>query len=92
MTLDHEDGWHLDKKVPISIIAAMLVQLAAALWFVSKLDARVIALETALIAQHERDALQDKASNDSDTLIRMQLTRIDDKLDRLLAGAQRNKP
>jgi Tfp pilus assembly protein PilO len=86
---DDEAGWHLDKKVPISIIAAMAVQLAGGLWFVSKLDARVQALEAGQVAQHERDERQDKANSDGFVQLRHQLERMDEKLDRLI---EKRKP
>jgi TolA-binding protein len=79
-----DDGWHLDKKVPIGIIVAMLAQGAGGLWFVSKLDARVLALESAQSSQHERDERQDKAAADSMGFLQRQLERMDEKLDRLI--------
>jgi hypothetical protein len=91
MNAEWSDGkWHLDRKVPIGIIVALCVQLASFIWFMSKMDSRIFALETAKFAQHERDEAQDKTSADSDALIRAQLMRIDDKLDRLLE--RRSKP
>lgn len=46
---DREEQWHLDKKVPISIIGAMLFQAAIAIWFASKLDQRVTVAEDKII-------------------------------------------
>lgn len=79
-----KEQWHLDKKVPITIILAMLGQFAGGLWFVGRLDARIIALETAQTAQAERDARQDTSHNDSLTLIREDMREISRKLDRLV--------
>lgn len=83
------ENWHLDRKVPIGIIAAMLMQLAGALWFASKLDSRVLALESDRATQHERDERQDKASAEALSQLQRQLERIDEKLDRLI---ERRKP
>jgi Tfp pilus assembly protein PilO len=80
----NETGWHLDRKVPIGIIAAMFVQCAGALWFVSKLDARILALEGAQSTQRERDERQDRSNSDALTQLHRQLERIDEKLDRLI--------
>lgn len=40
-----KEGWHLDKKVPLSIIVALLVQTAALIMWGTKLDSRVATIE-----------------------------------------------
>ncbi|MCU0920755.1 MAG: hypothetical protein MUF16_10520 [Burkholderiaceae bacterium] len=84
MTQDSEGQWHLDRRVPISIILAMLAQFAGGLWFVARLDARIIALETAQVAQAERDNRQDANHNDSLSLLRSDMRDIMARLDRLI--------
>ena len=83
-----DSRWHLDKKVPISLIVALLVQAGTTLWFISKLDARIASLEAMGIitaaTQHDRDAAQDKNVTDAIQLVRSQLERMDDKLDRII--------
>jgi hypothetical protein len=79
-----EERWHLDKKVPIGIIVAILVQSAMGVWYVSKLDSRIYALEVGKTDQHERDERQDKTTVESMTLLQRQLERIDEKLDRII--------
>jgi hypothetical protein len=37
--------WHLDKSVPIGLIAAILLQTAAAIWWSATISARVDSLE-----------------------------------------------
>lgn len=39
------NGWHLDKRVPISIIAAILFQTGALIWWASSIESRVSSLE-----------------------------------------------
>lgn len=39
------ESWHLDKRVPISLIATLLIQMGVWLWFVAQLDGRVSTLE-----------------------------------------------
>jgi hypothetical protein len=41
----HEREWHLDKRVNISIIAAVLMQTALAIWWSSSINTRVDQLE-----------------------------------------------
>lgn len=84
MSYDTDTGWHLDRKVPIGIIFAMLLQFCGGLWFVSKLDARVLALEGAQAQQHDRDERQDRAGDEKLNQLHRQLERIDEKLDRLI--------
>lgn len=46
MTRSKDDGqWHLDKKVPIALIFAIIGQTVAAAWFASALSTRVDQLE-----------------------------------------------
>jgi hypothetical protein len=79
-----KEPWHLDKKVPISLIATLLVQFAGGLWFMSKLESRVLALESATAVQHERDERQDRATSSGQDKLDRRLDNIDAKLDRLI--------
>lgn len=79
-----ETGWHLDKKVPISLIIAILAQMAGGLWFASKLDARLERLEAARVEQHDRDERQDRSSADAVGLLRSDIRDVANKLDRLI--------
>ena len=83
-TTRDDNNWHLDKKVPITLIGVLAAQLASGVWFASKLDARIAALESARIDQHERDERQDKQVAEALALVRAQLDRMDGKLDRLV--------
>jgi hypothetical protein len=77
-------GWHLDKKVPISLIIAMFLQFAGVIWYAGKIDARVAALETSQQVQKERDERQDRSNSETIALLRTQLQDISSKLDRLI--------
>ena len=35
------EGWHLDRKVPVTIIAVLIGQFVGGLWFLSKLDSKI---------------------------------------------------
>lgn len=41
----YQREWHLDKKVPIAMIMAILLQTGTFFWFASRLDHRVEVLE-----------------------------------------------
>ncbi len=79
-----KEQWHLDKKVPIGIIVAMLMQFAGGLWFVSKLDSRIYNLEKDALLQRETDQRQDDSARATRAEVLRQLERIDEKLDRLI--------
>ena len=78
------EHWHLDKKVPVGIIVAMLMQFAGGLWFLSKLDSRVYSLETAAVMQRERDQRQDELAQVARGEVLRRLENMDAKLDRLI--------
>lgn len=84
-----KEHWHLDKKVPLGIILAMLAQFTGGLWFVSKLDARIYALETNAVMQRERDQRQDDASQAARGEVLRRLETMDAKLDRLIEKGTR---
>ena len=85
MDISHLDTqWHLDKKVPLSLIFAMLVQGAMVIWAVADVKKDVELLKAASTVQRERDAQQDRSQTDNSQVLRQQLDRIDAKLDRLI--------
>jgi len=52
------DGWHLKREVPIAMIVALLMQTGSIVWFVSKLDSRISALEEKTLTQTGYDRRQ----------------------------------
>lgn len=77
------DGWHLDKKVPLSLIFAMLVQAAMVIIAITDIKRDVEILKSQYASQHDRDERQDKATTEALQLVRAALEKIDAKLDRL---------
>lgn len=43
--MDSDAHWHLDKRIPIAIIVALVCQTGGAVWWARGLDARVETLE-----------------------------------------------
>jgi len=84
MNKDDSGNWHLDKRVPITLIAAILIQSAGFVWFISKMDSRIVALEVANGVQKDRDDRQDRASLDAAAMIRSDLRDLGQKIDRLI--------
>lgn len=87
MTETVDGKWHLDKKVPISIILVLVFQLVGGLWFLSKLESRIVALETAQIAQSKTDDRQDGTAAAAVSLVRSDIQALSLKLDRMIERA-----
>lgn len=89
----HKEEWHLDKKVPLALIAALLIQFAATVGFISSL--RSISDENTrrigVMENHrtpERMTALEVQMLDSKAL----LLRIDTKIDRLSERSAANFP
>lgn len=78
------DNWHLDKKVPLSLIFAMLMQGAMVIWAIADVKKDVEILKMQIATQIGRDERQDKASQESMQLLGARLEKMDLKLDRLI--------
>lgn len=77
-------GWHLDKKVPISIILALLFQAATGLWFLANMSTDIELLKRSENQQHDRDERQDRAQAEAYLRLSEQLQKVADKLDRII--------
>jgi hypothetical protein len=42
---DPLESWHLDKRVNVSLIVVLAAQIAAGIWFASKMDSRLSTVE-----------------------------------------------
>lgn len=89
MTTQNDTHWHLDKKVPVGIIAALFLQFMGGVWFMSKLESRILALESVQIEQRLRDDRQDKSAAEAVAIIRAQLDRIDSNILQLIRDGGR---
>ena len=78
------DSWHLDKKVPLSLIFAMLIQAAMVIWAVADIKKDVEILKSRVTTQQDRDDRQDKTLEEVVSRLQTQLERMDGKLDRLI--------
>jgi hypothetical protein len=86
-----DNEWHLDKKVPISIIGAILLQTFAVGWWVSSLSQKVLSLEQSFteikVESKEQRGKIDRLG-ELDVEIRnlaRTIARIESTLDRLLS-------
>jgi len=84
MTAPTKESWHLDKKVPISLIVAILLQTGGVVVAFVDLKKDVEYLRVQVVTQRDRDDRQDKTLNDVVSRLEAQLVRMDTKLDRLI--------
>ena len=84
MTAPTKESWHLDKKVPLSLIFAMLIQAAMVIWAVADIKKDVEILKSRVATQSDRDDRQDKTLGEVVSRLQTQLERMDGKLDRLI--------
>ena len=84
MSAPTKESWHLDKKVPLSLIFALLIQAAMVIWAVADIKKDVEILKSRVTAQQDRDDRQDKSMSDAVQQFVSRLERIDSKLDRLI--------
>ncbi len=79
-----EQGWHLDRKVPLSLIFAMLVQAGMVIVAISEIKKDVEVLKSQANAQTQRDNRQDSDMREAMNLLRDSLNVLNIKLDRLI--------
>ena len=79
-----EAGWHLDKKVPITLIVTILIHLGVSIWWARGLESRLSSVERDQARQEKRDEAQDNEARAAVAQLRSYLDRIDGKLDRLI--------
>jgi hypothetical protein len=84
-----QDSWHLDKKVPISLIFAILAQFGIALLAYSDLKKDVELLKQDTSALHARDTAQADSLREAMKMMQDQFQRLDSKLDRLIERGQK---
>jgi hypothetical protein len=78
------DGWHLDKKVPLSLIAAMIAQVVVVTMFFADIKRDVELLKADNVVLHQRDSAQTVEMREAIKVLQEQNQRMDAKLDRLI--------
>lgn len=79
-----EDSWHLDKKVPLSLICAMLVQAGMVIYAIADIKKDVEFLKLQVHTQEQRDSRQDQDMKEAMNLLRESLGTLNAKMDRLI--------
>lgn len=84
-----EQGWHLDKKVPLSLILAMIVQVAMVITAIADIKKDVEVLKAQVVSQASRDTRQDNEMKEAMALLRASFSELNNKLDRLIERAHK---
>lgn len=79
-----ESRWHLDKKVPLSLIVVVIIQGAGGIWVIADIKKDVEVLKAAYAIQIDRDSRQDKAASEAVGLVREDIREVKSMLARLL--------
>jgi hypothetical protein len=79
-----QESWHLDKKVPIAMIFAILTQFAGVIWFFADIKRDVELLKADSVVLHQRDTMITDSLKDALKQMQDQFQRLDAKLDRLI--------
>jgi len=82
-----DNRWHLDKKVPISIIVVLVMQGVAGIWMIAEIKKDVELLKQGSMEQHLRDERQDKQTSEVIGQLRADIKEVSNKLDRLIERA-----
>lgn len=75
------EPWHLDKRVPIALIAAIIVQTVTIVWWAASIDARVIGHDRRI----ERIETTIERARENDSALIQRVTRMEERLDAMLA-------
>ncbi len=85
-----DGGWHLKREVQLGHIITTCTVLFSVIWYAGKLEQRIALVEQSqmqvTLAQKERDDRQDKLASDALAMLRQQLNRLEQKLDRVIEG------
>jgi hypothetical protein len=83
----HEDNWHLDRRVPVALIFAILTQGAVGIWWVSNIGAQVQEHEKRLTKFEEASARETQLLSS----VNERLARIEEAILNLKAEVLRGK-
>lgn len=79
-----EQGWHLDKKVPISIIITIISIAAAGMSAYGDLKRDIELIKADNLVLHQRDSQNSSDLERAITTLQQHYSRMDSKLDRLI--------
>lgn len=83
-----QQGWHIDKGIPLVLVTALCLQAATAIWWASSVETRLNNVQekqvVAASVQAGIDRRQDDDAQRSEARILAQLDKLNAKMDRVL--------
>ncbi len=76
--------WHLDKRVPVSIILVLIFQGVAGLWVFAEMRKDIDVLKMQMVEMRDREKSRDMQAAESMQQIRGDILEVNRKLDRLI--------
>ena len=76
--------WHLDKRVPVSIILVLIFQGVAGLWVFAEMRKDIDVLKMQMMETRDREKSRDMQEAESMQQIRGDILEVNRKLDRLI--------
>lgn len=83
-----DTGWHLDKRVPVSIILVLLTQGVAGLWIIAEMRKDIDVLKVQILETRERERYRDVQFSETVQQLRGDILEVSRKLDRLIEKRQ----
>ena len=84
-----EDRWHIKREFQLGHLITTLVMAASVIMYIGKMEQRIALVEQSIQVQRDRDERQDRAIGEALTSINSHLTKLDDKMDRVLMGSRK---
>lgn len=82
-------AWHLDKRVPLVLVATIVLQSFAAVWWASAINERMRLFEASLLRADDQGGRIIKLEAQTDTSIKT-LDRVEKKVDKILESDVRD--
>jgi Tfp pilus assembly protein PilO len=74
--VESEQNWHLDKRVPIALLLAILLQAGGWIWWAASLNSRVDTVEDSIVRLESRNEALNKSTQEQ----AVQLGRIEEQI------------
>lgn len=82
--MSDETGWHLKKEIQLGHVLTTLALAVAMYGYIATMEKRITLLESQAAAQTDIDSRQDTEKQQAYEALFRQLTKLEDKLDRLI--------
>ena len=85
------ERWHIKREFQLGHLITTLVMAGSVIMYIGKMEQRIALVEQTVQQQRERDDRQDRAIAEALGAINARLSKLDDKMDRVLMQSTRGK-